>query len=198
MKHTEEYKWHYHRTNSKGKKIFRHYTQEDIEDVLGYLDERGFYYEIAGGGMLWITNKNNDTFSYYWTTGKWSCYKDNRKKHYQAMGIKDFLDRYIDNDEYLKEQEATYQNAVEAKAKEDEKIEQHILNILEGRGEIGLTSRQLKDDHAGEWGEERVGWIPRQLELKGLIFYRGDKIGRARVMRLTKYKEDKNESTARA
>ena len=198
MKHTEEYRWVYYGTNSKGKKIFRHYTNEQEEDVLKYLDERGFDYESTDGGMIWITNKNNDEFSYYWTTGRWSTRKHNRQRHYQAMGIKDFLDRYIDNDEYLEEQEARYQNAVEAKAKEDEKIEQHILNILEERGEVGLTSRQLKDDHAGEWGEERIGWIPRQLELKGLIFYRGDKIGRARVMRLTKYKEDENENTARA
>lgn len=137
MRHTEEYKWHYHRTNSKGKKIFRHYTHEELEDVLDYVKGRGLDCEIAGGGMLWITNKNNDTFSYYWTTGKWSSYKDNRKKHYQAMGIKDFLDRYIDNDEYLKNQEATYQNAIEDKAKEDEKIEQQILKILEERGEEG-------------------------------------------------------------
>lgn len=198
MKHTEKYTWHFDRVNSKGKKIFKHYTQEDIEDVLNYLDERCFDYEIAGGGMLWITNKNDDIFSYYWTTGKWSTYKYNRKKHYQAMGIKDFLDRYIDNDEYLEDQEANYQKAIEDKEKEDEKIEQYILNILEERGELGLTSRQLKDDHAGEWGEERIRWIPRQLELKGLIFYRGDKIGRARVMRLIKYKEEINESSARA
>jgi len=114
VKHTEEYNWRYIRTNSKGVKIFRHDTYEELLDVLNYLDERGYDYIEAGGGMLWITGIDDEEYSYYWTTGKWSSKKSNRKKHFQAKGIKDFLDSYIGNKNFLAERKRRYKEAIKA------------------------------------------------------------------------------------
>mgnify|MGYP003140826864 CR=1 FL=1 len=188
MKHTEEYKWYYQGTDSKGKKIFKHYTHESFEDVIDYLDDRGFDYEIAGGGMLWIINKHNERFSYYWSTGRWSSKTKNRSFHYHATGIKDFLDRYIDNDEYLEEQNKKYEAAIEKRKKKDREAKAFVLKVIEDAGEEGIIAKEIRQKYSADWDEGALHSKPRELELEGLIFYRGDKIGRSRIIRHVKYK----------
>lgn len=99
MKHTKEkeYKWRYSRTNSKGKVIFKHDTDETMEDASNFLKEKGIKYEEKKeGSMMWIDYKHK-LYSYYPTTGRWApynkgCYPD---KHYTSKGIEDFYTRFL-------------------------------------------------------------------------------------------------------
>lgn len=188
MKHTEEYTWYYHRTNSKGTKIFKHYTHESFEDVIDYLNYRGFDYEIAGGGMLWIMNKHNERFSYYWSTGRWSTAKKNRSAHFNAKGVKDFLDRFIDNEEHREKQHEKYEAAIEKRKEKDREAKDFVLKVIQDAGEEGITAKEIKQKYSADWGVEALHSKPRELELEGLIFYRGDKIERSRIIRHIKYK----------
>jgi len=101
VKHTEEYNWSHSRTNSNGEEIFRHDTNESCEDVIGYLEEQEIKYERKdGASMLWIFYGNKE-YMYYYTTGRWAVKSRGWPpiKHYRAKGIKDFLDRFVLNEE---------------------------------------------------------------------------------------------------
>ena len=102
MKHTEEYTWTYDRTNSKGEVLLRHDTDESLEDVIGYLEEQGIKYERKDAAhMLWIFYGTR-AYMYYYTTGRWAPRNGWGKvplKHYKSRGIKDFLDRFVLNEE---------------------------------------------------------------------------------------------------
>jgi hypothetical protein len=97
MKHTSEYNWSYTGTNSKGEKKFRHTTNESVEDVMDYFEEKGIEFKYKSGAhMFWIYYEK-EFYSYYYTTGRWSRYTPSwpPPKHYVAKGIKDFLERFI-------------------------------------------------------------------------------------------------------
>ena len=97
QKHTEEYRWTYARTNSKGEKIYRHDTNQTVEFVMDYLDSKGIEYELKqGGSMLWVYN-NDKAYSYYYTTGRWSPYKRGSlpNMHFSSKGIMDFVERFL-------------------------------------------------------------------------------------------------------
>jgi len=99
VKHTEEYKWSYDRTNSKGEKHFRHDTDETLEDVLEFLQTSNIKYEVKEGAhMLWVYHEDRK-YAYYYTTGRWAPYKKYLggypKKHYHSKGIEDFITRFI-------------------------------------------------------------------------------------------------------
>jgi|14BtaG_2_1085337.scaffolds.fasta_scaffold01868_13 hypoxanthine phosphoribosyltransferase len=88
-------------TNSKGDKVFRRDTDESLEFVVEYLEGKGLEYEVREGAkMLWIYASNNQTYSYYYTTGRWApyCKRGYPKKHYMSKGINDFITRYVEKD----------------------------------------------------------------------------------------------------
>jgi hypothetical protein len=88
--------WKFNRVNSKGEVKFKRPTNETLEDVKKHLDKVGVPYEAReGGSMMWIGEEDNK-YSYYYTTGRWSKFNPYGmpKKHYQSKGIEDFLDRF--------------------------------------------------------------------------------------------------------
>lgn len=107
QKLTEEYRWSYARTNSKGEKIYKHDTKQTAEFVMNYLDSLGIEYELKqGGSMLWIYN-NDRAYAYYYTTGRWAPYKRGSMPsvHFSSKGIADFVERFLTK--YDKKEEAT-------------------------------------------------------------------------------------------
>ena len=99
VKHIEEteYNWKYDRTNSKGETILRHNTNQTIEQVINFLEDKGIKYDIKeGANMLWIYT-HEKKFCYYFTTGRWAAYVHGRfpNKHYRSKGIKDFYTRFL-------------------------------------------------------------------------------------------------------
>ena len=99
MKHIEEtkYNWKYDRTNSKGETILKHNTNQTLEQVGNFLEDKGIKYEVRGKTkMLWVYT-HDTKFCYYFTTGRWTPYVYGRfpKKHYRSKGIKDFYTRFL-------------------------------------------------------------------------------------------------------
>jgi len=96
----KENEWHYARTNSKGEKIFKRFTDESMDDAMTFLDEKMIPYEAKfGATMLWIYF-DDKKYAYYPTTGRWNKYNYGGypSKHYSAKGIKDFYYRFLLND----------------------------------------------------------------------------------------------------
>jgi hypothetical protein len=93
-----KYKWSYSHRNSKGEAKFKHDVGETLCDVLEYLDSlEGVEYNLReGGAMLWIIYDNR-TYAYYYTTGRWApkAAKGLPRKHYHALDIKDFMERFV-------------------------------------------------------------------------------------------------------
>ncbi len=99
MKHIEEkeYNWIFDRTNSKGETILKHYTNQTLEQVITFLEDKQLKYEIKNGAqMLWIYT-HEKKFCYFYTTGRWAAFTHGRfpRKHYRAKGIKDFYTRFL-------------------------------------------------------------------------------------------------------
>lgn len=97
MKHTKEYNWKFEKVDSDGLAVFKHFTNEKIEDVLAFLDRQGIKYERRDGAkMLWVEHEG-DRYSYYYTTGRWSPRTSTwpPARHYHAKGIKDFIERFV-------------------------------------------------------------------------------------------------------
>ena len=99
MKPTKEYDWKFDRVNSQGEVIFRHNTNETVEQVIKFLEDKNVEYELtegAGSTMFWIYC-NATKYSYYSTTGRWSPIKKNNypTKHYSSTNIKDFYERFL-------------------------------------------------------------------------------------------------------
>jgi len=103
--------WKYVRTNSKGEPIFRRDTNESLEFVTNYLNDKDIPYEICKtAGLIWIDNIAEVTYVYYWTTGRWAIRKTNKKykKHYHSKGIDDFVTNYLNK--YADEQMTYYED----------------------------------------------------------------------------------------
>jgi hypothetical protein len=91
-----EYK--YVRTNSKGEKIFRKDTNESLDFVTKFLEDRNIEYETRiGGSLIYIYNDEGKCYAYYWTTGRWSAHRAIAHKHYRSDGIEDFVSRFLCN-----------------------------------------------------------------------------------------------------
>ena len=99
MKHIEEkkYNWKYDRTNSKGKVIYRHDTNQTLEQVINFLETKGLNYEIKIGANMLCIYTHKKKFYYYFTTGRWTSSGPRRTtyKHYRSKGIKDFYTRFL-------------------------------------------------------------------------------------------------------
>jgi len=129
VKHIEEkeYNWSYDRTNSKGKVIFRHDTNETMEEASNFLKEKGIEYEEKrGGSMIWIHYKYQ-LYSYYPTTGKWSPWNKGGypDKHYASKGIEDFYTRFLLADKPTFKSDTETKKEVK-KILDDEQIEYKI------------------------------------------------------------------------
>ena len=90
--------YRYARTNSKGERIFRRDTNESLEYVTKFLEDKGIEYETRiGGSLIYIYNDDGKCYAYYWTTGRWSAHKAIAPKHYCSNGIEDFVTRFLYN-----------------------------------------------------------------------------------------------------
>jgi hypothetical protein len=97
VKPIKEYKWKAVRENSKGETVWRHDTDEGLEEVTDYLNKNNIKYEVKeNAGMLKI-HYETTSYAYYYTTGRWSPYITGSfpKKHYHSKGIEDFINRFI-------------------------------------------------------------------------------------------------------
>jgi len=98
VKPIKEYNWKFDRVNSKGKVIFKHYTEEKLEEVKDYLLKKNVYFEETRTKMLRVFY-NDNMYSYYYTTGRWAPYIPESsgypKEHYYSKGIDDFFTRFL-------------------------------------------------------------------------------------------------------
>jgi len=128
VKPIKEYDWKFNKVNSKGEVIFKHDTNETVEQVSKFLEDKNIKHELtegAGSTMFWVYF-NGTKYSYYSTTGRWSPIKKNKYpvKHYSSKNIKDFINRFLLTEEKFKPVEEKIEN-VETILK-DNKIEYKI------------------------------------------------------------------------
>lgn len=98
MKPIKGYNWKFDRVSSKGKVIFKHDTKETLEDVKNYLQKNNIYYEETKAKMLRVYY-NEQMYSYFYTTGRWSPYigpGKYPKQHYYSKNINDFITRFLE------------------------------------------------------------------------------------------------------
>ena len=131
MKHIkeQEYNWSFDRRNSKGEAIFRHSTDETVEDVIIFLRSKDIEYKLtqgAGSTMFWVYF-NYQKYCYFSTTGRWAPWNEDGypDRHYKSKGIEDFYTRFLLADK------PTFKNETETKKEikkilEDEQIEYKI------------------------------------------------------------------------
>ena len=100
MKRTNGYNWKFDRVNSKGEVIWKHLTEQSLEEVLSFLEEKDIYYEKTKGHFLRIYYEGV-MYAYYYTTGRWARYisRGYPKKHYRSINIQDFYKRFLKGDE---------------------------------------------------------------------------------------------------
>ena len=107
----KEYSWTFNRVNSKGEKIFRHDTNQTLEEVTDYLEDNDIEYEPKPKGrMIWIYNDLDEQFAYYYTTGRWAPFIEGRhhpSKHYSSKGIEDFVNRFLNAKREFKNETTT-------------------------------------------------------------------------------------------
>jgi hypothetical protein len=72
-----------------------------------------------------------------------------------------------------------------------------VLNLIQQAGARGTTIKEMTNANPNV-PTSSISSRPNELEKLGLIFYLGDKRDGARVIRDIKYKEEINESSARA
>ena len=98
MKHIKGYNWKFDRVNSKGKVIWKHHTEESLDDVKDFLIKNKVYFEETRAKMLRIYY-NENMYSYFYTTGRWAPYVPDRssypKQHYYSKNINDFYTRFL-------------------------------------------------------------------------------------------------------
>tara|TARA_R110001599_G_C11800152_1_gene614774 strand:+ start:46 stop:429 length:384 start_codon:yes stop_codon:yes gene_type:complete len=88
--------WQYVRKNSKGEAVFRKDTEESLEFVMEYLNTKEIPFDVVyGASFMYIENRANRDYVYYWTTGRWSIKKRVYESHYYSDGIDDFVTRFL-------------------------------------------------------------------------------------------------------
>jgi hypothetical protein len=99
-KEHKQSEWHYDRTNSKGEVKLRRNTNEELVDVMKYLDDNHITYAYRENAyMFWIYE--DQTYQYFYTTGKWGVPRYGNKfpsKHYHSRDIKDFITRFVNKE----------------------------------------------------------------------------------------------------
>lgn len=131
MTHTneKEYNWSFDRRNSQGEALFKHRTDETVDDVIDFLKSKDIEYKLTAGAgwtMFWVYF-NYQKYCYFSTTGRWAPWKEGTypDRHYKSKGIEDFYTRFLLADK------PTFKNETETKEEikkilEDEQIEYKI------------------------------------------------------------------------
>jgi len=95
----EEKGYVYAGRDAKGKPKFKKYTNEDLEYVKKYLDDKSIAYFVHEQQKLIFIykdkepkNRYSSRYSYYYSTGKWGS--DKRNKHYHSDGVDHFITTY--------------------------------------------------------------------------------------------------------
>jgi hypothetical protein len=96
---SKEEGWSYVGRNSKGEPKFRKPTNQTLEFVKDYLDNKRLAFFVPEKQYLLYIYKDKEPqsryssrYSYYYTTGKWG--RDKRKKYYHSKGIEHFVETY--------------------------------------------------------------------------------------------------------
>ncbi len=170
--------------------------------------------------MLWIFYGNKAYMYYYTTGrwASRNGWRKVPLKHYKSKGIKDFLDRFVKNKQVETPINDTEQDTAKMKQVDLFKnIEPHklhrkndpqtskeaaysvshslgktrsfVLGLIEEAGNKGITVKEMKAAYP-DMGYSTISSRPIELERLGLIFYKGDKRDKARVIRYIKYKSD--------
>ena len=91
--------WAYAGRNSKGEPKFRRPTNQTLEFVKDYLNNKGLAYFVHEKQALLFIYKDKEPksrfsskYAYYYTTGMWGS--DKRNKHYHSKGIENFVETY--------------------------------------------------------------------------------------------------------
>jgi hypothetical protein len=180
MYEKEEYDWKFNRVNSKGELIFKHKTEQTVEDVCKFLDKHKVKYEKRlGATMLWIYFQGKE-YAYYYTTGRWHTFVMNGypKKHYHAKGIKDFYNRFLlpnANEEYVVDESVEDVKNILNKYKINYKIKNNIVTLIskpvprkDGKGNL---KKFIYEYHVGKgrWKQIRDNYSNNTLyKTKGI------------------------------
>ena len=85
--------------DAKGKPKFRKYTNEDLDYVKKYLDDKSIAYFVHEKQKLIFIYKEKEPkgryssrYSYYYSTGRWG--DDRRRQHYHSEGVDHFINNY--------------------------------------------------------------------------------------------------------
>ena len=91
--------WVYSGRDKEGKPKFKRYTNQSLEHVKSYLDERGLAYIVYEAQRLMFIYKEKEPecqyssrYAYYYSTGRWGS--PTRRKHYHSEGIEHFIETY--------------------------------------------------------------------------------------------------------
>lgn len=96
-------KWEYFGKKKNGDVRLIRKTNESLEDVIDYLEQREIIYSNSGSpNMIWIYI-NGKTYTYWWETGTWGQNNDlsprkGTKKYYKSLGIEDLFNRFLDKE----------------------------------------------------------------------------------------------------
>ena len=92
--------WVYAGRGKNGKPKFKRPTNQTLEHVKQYLDEKGLAYLVVESATMMFIYKDAvplsryaPRYSYYYTTGRWGS--DKRNKHYHSNSIEHFIDTYF-------------------------------------------------------------------------------------------------------
>ena len=131
MRHIKEkeYNWSFNRKNSKGEVLFSHSTDETVDDVIEFLENKDIEHDLTAGAgwtMFWVYF-NDQKYCYFSTTGRWAPWKEGGypDKHYTSKGIEDFYTRFLLADKPTFKSETETKKEVK-KFLEDEQIEYKI------------------------------------------------------------------------
>jgi signal recognition particle GTPase len=132
VKHTnqQDYNWSFNRINSKGEILFKHVTNETVDDVAEFLNNNNIKYELTAGAgytMFWIYF-NDKKYAYFSTSGRWAQWKNGGypTKHYTSKNIEDFYNRFLLAEPKFKIENETKESIEEILKKEN--IEYSITN----------------------------------------------------------------------
>ena len=97
-------KFEYAGTNSKGEVKLRRSTNQSLEDTLEFLDIKEIEYEVKEGAYCINFTFLEDTYQYFWTTGRWGAYENKHgnskfrfpSQHYMAESIEDLYERWLE------------------------------------------------------------------------------------------------------
>jgi len=125
----QEYNWSFNRVNSKGEVLFKHSTDETVDDVIDFLTNKNIEYTLTAGAgwtMFWVYF-NDEKYCYYSTTGRWAPWNKGGypEKHYTSKGIEDFYNRFLLADKPKFKSETETKKEIK-KILDDEQIEYKI------------------------------------------------------------------------